>query len=327
MALSNLFRSTERILLVLIIFLSIVLSLSTPSFFTVQNAFDILNQNAVKIIFALGLLVVLIIGGIDISFAVSASIVQYVTISLMMQYFGGGNWVVAMLVALAIGIILGFFNAVLIYGLKVVSIIITIATFNLFFGLLIYFTHNGRSIYRLPEWISDYMNIIHIDYGTTLSLPVVVMFFMAFITYGILRHTGFGKQLYGYGSNPEAAIRAGVSGWKIHLFAYGYLGMMSAIAGMMQVTIAQEVVPKALYGWEFDVLVAVVLGGATLGGGKGSVWGTILGVIFLALLKNAMILLQFSPYAFNAISGAIILIAIIATQWQKFMHKRQGVLV
>ena len=229
-----------------------------------------------------------------------------------------------MALACLCGAALGIFNAVLIYGFRVVSIIITIATFNLFFGLLIYFTKNGKSIYRLPDWISDRIAFCKLDDTTMLYLPVAVMLAMALITWYILKHTGFGRQLYGYGSNPEGARRAGVSGWKVHLFAYGWLGVCAAVAGMMQVNIVQEVVPKALYGWEFDVLVAVVLGGATLGGGRGTVAGALLGVFFLALLKNAMILLHFSPYAFNAVSGAVILAAIAATQWQTLQRKLRG---
>ncbi|MDP8161546.1 ABC transporter permease [Pasteurella skyensis] len=324
---ANYLRSIEGILFVFIIFLSIILSFATPDFFTLQNFFDLLNQNAVKMIFAIGLLVVLIIGGIDISFAVGASVIQYATVTILMKMLGGGSWLSGMLIAMAIGAMLGMINALLIYGFRVVSIIITIATFNVFFGLLIFFTNNGRSIYRLPDWLVERMVFIHIDNTTMLYLPVAVMLIVALVTTYILKFTGFGRQLYGYGSNAEGARRAGVSGWKVHLFAYGWLGVCAGIAGMMQITIAQEVVPKALYGWEFDVLVAVVLGGATLGGGRGSVLGAMLGVLFLALLKNAMILLQFSPYAFNAISGAVILLAIVATQWQIFVRKLQGGLV
>ncbi|MDP8170749.1 ABC transporter permease [Pasteurella skyensis] len=324
---ANYLRSIEGILFVFIIFLSIILSFATPDFFTLQNFFDLLNQNAVKMIFAIGLLVVLIIGGIDISFAVGASVIQYATVTILMKMLGGGSWLSGMLIAMTIGAILGMINALLIYGFRVVSIIITIATFNVFFGLLIFFTNNGRSIYRLPDWLVERMVFIHIDNTTMLYLPVAVMLIVALVTTYILKFTGFGRQLYGYGSNAEGARRAGVSGWKVHLFAYGWLGVCAGIAGMMQITIAQEVVPKALYGWEFDVLVAVVLGGATLGGGRGSVLGAMLGVLFLALLKNAMILLQFSPYAFNAISGAVILLAIVATQWQIFVRKLQGGLV
>lgn len=324
---ANRLRSIEGMLFLFTLLLIAVLSLTANNFFTLQNFFDLLNQNAVKIIFALGLLVVLVIGGIDISFAVAASVVQYATVVILMKYLDGGGWLSGMLIAMLIGTMLGMLNALLIYGFRVVSIIITIATFNLFFGLLIFLTNNGRSIYRLPDWLVERLVFIRIDDTTMLYLPVAVMLGVALITTYLLKFTGFGRQLYGYGANPEGARRAGVSGWKIHLFAYGWLGLCAGIAGMMQVTIAQEVVPKALYGWEFDVLVAVVLGGATLGGGRGSVSGTILGVLFLALLKNAMILLHFSPYAFNAISGAVILFAIMATQWQTFVRKRQGGLV
>ena len=153
-------RSVEAVLLLFILLLSACLALTAPGFLSWQNFFDLLNQNAVKMIFATGLVVVLIIGGIDISFAVAASVVQYITISVLMKY-GGGSWLSGMALACLCGAALGIFNAVLIYGFRVVSIIITIATFNLFFGLLIYFTKNGKSIYRLPD-----LSLIHISEPT-----------------------------------------------------------------------------------------------------------------------------------------------------------------
>ncbi len=315
----------EAILAALITLIAVGLSLSAPGFASVQNLFDLLNASAVNMIFALGLLIVLLIGGIDISFSVGASVVQYVTVTVLMA-LGGGSWLTGILLAMAVGAGLGLFNAALIHGFRVVSIIITIATFNLYFGLLMFVT-GGRSIYAIPDWLDARAALVSVETGSGLArlqLPVAAMAVMALVTWLMLNRTGFGRQLIGYGSNPEAATRSGVSGWKVHLFAYGWLGAMAGLAGLMQAHIVREVVPNALYGREFDVLAATVLGGATLGGGRGTVLGTLLGVLLLAMVQNGLNLLGVSPYAFKIVVGAIILIAITGINFGRLRHNLSG---
>lgn len=310
----SIFKGVEGMLFAILIALIVILSLATDSFFTLQNAFDLLNNQSVNIIFAVGLLVVLIAGGIDISFSVAASVVQYVTVTLLVQ-IDGGNWMIGILLASGTGVALGLINAFLIHRLKIVSIIATIGTFNVFFGLLMYVT-KGRSIYDIPDWLYDRVPLITVGQGraeATLYLPVLIMFLMVGLTCLIISKTGFGRMVYGFGSDPEAARRSGAKIWILQSFAYGWLGFCAGIAGLMQSHIVREVVPNALYGRELDVLAAVVLGGAVLGGGKGSVFGAVLGVMLLAVVQNGLNLLGITPFAFKAIVGAIILLAITAT--------------
>lgn len=129
-------------------------------------------------------------------------------------------------------------------------------------------------------------------------------------TWVLIRHTTTGRQLYAFGDNPEGARRAGVNIALMQFVAFGWMGMMAGIGGLMQANIVQEVVPNALIGRELDVLAAVVLGGARLGGGKGTVLGCVLGVMFVAITQNGLNLLGVSPFAFKMIIGAAILIAI-----------------
>ncbi|GLS19456.1 sugar ABC transporter permease [Labrys miyagiensis] len=302
---------TERWLMLVILVMMAGLGLTTDTFLTLSNIFDLMNTSAVSIIFAAGLLVVLISGGIDISFAVGASVVQYLT-TLTVMYVGGGNWALGFLAAGCFGFLLGAFNAALIYHFRIVSIVVTIATFNLFFGALMFCT-GGVSLYDLPDWLSDRIVLLHLDTAdgsAELTLPVAVMAMCVFLTWLLLRRTTSGRQLYAMGDNPEAARRVGINIGAMHYLAFGWLGLMAGIAGLMQAHYAQEVVPNALYGRELDVLAAVVLGGARLGGGKGTLLGAILGIFLVAITENGLNLLGISPYAFKMIIGAIILIAI-----------------
>lgn len=310
----DLFRTypVEARLSVVLLLMIVGLSLATDTFLTMGNVTSLLNNNAVNLIWAVGLLVVLIAGGIDISFAVAASVVQYAAAQVFMG-IGGGSWAIGFLVAGLLGIGLGLVNALLIHGFRVISIVITIATFNAFFGLLMFFT-KGRNIYNLPDWWTDRIFIFERQApdGTwsELNLSVAVMVVCVLATWGLIRLTTLGRQLYAFGDNPEGARRAGVNIWQMQIVAFGWCGMMAGIGGLMQVNIAQEVVPNALYGRELDVLAAVVLGGARLGGGRGTVVGCILGVMFVAITQNGLNLLGISPFAFQMIIGAAILLAI-----------------
>ncbi|NKM43741.1 ABC transporter permease [Rhizobium leguminosarum bv. viciae] len=304
--------TTEFVLFAVIIAMSVVLAFTTDRFFTLGNGFDLLNISAVNIIFAVGLLVVLISGGIDISFAVAASIVQYVT-ALALERIAGGGWISGFLIAAGIGIVLGVINAFLIHRFRIISIVATIATFNVYFGLLMFFTR-GVSIYNLPDWLTSRVIIYEREMAdgswAEITLPVVVMAVCTLATWLFIARTTTGRQLYAFGDNPEGARRFGINIGAMQFIAFGWLGLMAGIAGLMQAHYAQEVVPNALYGRELDVLAAVVLGGARLGGGKGSVLGCVLGVLLVSITQNGLNLMGVSPFAFKMIVGAIILVAI-----------------
>ncbi len=302
---------TEGWLLFVILAMGGGLGLFAPSFLTLPNLFDLLNASAVNIIFGVGLLVVLIAGGIDISFAVAASVVQYLT-AITLVPLGGGNWAVGLLLAGGFGVLLGCVNAFFIHRFRIVSIVVTIATFNLFFGLLMFWS-GGVSIYDLPDWWTTRVVIFGMETAgghAELTLPALVMAACVAATWLLLRRTSTGRQLYAMGDNPEGARRVGINIGAMHYLAFGWLGLMAGIAGLMQAHYAQEVVPNALYGRELDVLAAVVLGGARLGGGRGTILGVFLGIILVAVTQNGLNLLGISPYAFKMIIGAIILVAI-----------------
>jgi simple sugar transport system permease protein len=305
-------HATESSLLAVIAIICVFLSFATNNFFSLGNTFDLLNTSSVNIIFAVGLLVVLIAGGIDISFAVAASVVQYVTV-LALGSIGGGGWISGLLMAGSIGILLGAMNAFLIHRFRIISIVATISTFNIYFGLLMFFT-KGVSIYDLPDWLTDRVVLFEHQMSDgswiEITLPVLVMAICVIATWVLITRTTIGRQLYAFGDNPEGARRFGINIGAMQFIAFGWLGLMAGIGGLVQAHYAQEVVPNALYGRELDVLAAVVLGGARLGGGKGSVLGCVLGVLLISITQNGLNLMGVSPFAFKMIIGAIILVAI-----------------
>lgn len=311
-------RSHEFWLLAVILVLTSCLSLATDSFLTFQNLFDLLTSNAFIGILAAGLLVVLIAGGIDISFTATASVAQYVALTLGIRY--GFGWFALFALAGLVGVLCGIINAVFVTRLRISSIIVSIATLNIFFGLLIFFS-GGNYITSLPKFFRDgiswfeYEDASGVPYALNLQILVLVIVFA--VTWLLLNRTNTGRQIYAMGGNKDAAQRLGFPIFRINLLVYGYLGFIAGVASLVQAQLAQSVTPTVLVGKELDVLAAVVLGGATLTGGVGTVFGAILGVALLAILQNGLVLVGVSSYWNQWFVGLTILVAVSITAWSE----------
>ena len=318
-------RSHEFWLLAVILALSLMLSLPTDSFLTLQNLFDLLTSNAFVGILASGLLVVLVAGGIDISFTATASVAQYVALTIGIRHDLG--WLALFALAGAVGVLCGVINAVFITKLRISSIIVSIATLNIFYGLLIFFT-GGKYITSLPKFFRDgvswfeYEDASGVPYALNLQILVLVLAFAA--AWLLLNRTNIGRQIYAMGGNKEAAQRLGFHIFGLNLLVYGYLGLVAGIASLVQAQLAQSVTPTVLVGKELDVLAAVVLGGASLNGGVGTVFGAILGVALLAILQNGLVLLGVSSYWNQWFVGLTILLAVSITAWSERRRRARG---
>lgn len=306
----------------LILVLFIGLAWRSDEFLTLGNLYDLVNNYAMLTILACGLFMVLISGGIDISFPAMTIIAQYVMVLILRDI--GGNFIVAYLIAGSVGILLGCVNAILVNRLRVPSIIITISTLNIFYGLLLWFS-KGVWLYDFPAWFESgfmlfkYTDADGYDYG--LGLPMLTMFAVVALTAFIMNFTTVGRKIYALGGNRESASRLGFSVLLLQGFVYGYMGLMSGVAGVVQSWTVRTVAPDSLLGYELTVLAAVVLGGTSLVGGRGTLIGTVLGVILLAVLQNGLNLLGVSSYWQTLITGIIIVVSISATAWSQHQNR------
>ncbi len=305
--------SHEGRLFVVVVVMIVALALTTPHFFTLQNLFDLMTSYAFTGILAAGLLVVLISGGIDISFTATASVAQYVAISAALAWPLG--WVGMFAVAIAVGLALGLINALLVSTLRISSIIVTIATLNIYYGVLVFLT-KGNYIYTLPDWFGGGINwpllsAHHQTYAVNLQILLMVVTFAA--VWLLLARTSIGRQIYALGGNRDAAERAGFNVFRLNLLAYGLMGACAGVAALAQAQLDQSVMPTSLVGKELHVLAAVVLGGASLLGGVGSVPGAILGVALLAVLENGLIIAGVPSYWLDFFAGVVILVAVSST--------------
>jgi simple sugar transport system permease protein len=325
-ALRFVFGKTEAALGAAIVITAIVLSLASPYFLTVANLVDLVEAYSVTTILAAGVFVVLVAGGIDISFTATASAAQYVAAYLIVSQ--NVPAVPALALAGLLGIALGCINALLTYHLRVASIIVTIATSSIYYALLIYFT-DAQEIYNLPDWWSNGLSFFRYETAAgdivKITLPIVVMIAVLALTQALMSRTRVGRQVYAFGGNPEAASRVGIGILKVQLFAYGYLGLLAAIAGFIQAGRVHQAVPTAMNGQELNVLAVAILGGASLVGGIGSTGGVILGVLFLAMLQNGLNLLGVSSYFFGVVTGLAILVSISMTGLAEKLARRRRV--
>ncbi len=317
-SLARLIGQHEFWLGVLVVALAVGLTIRTDEFFTLGNLTDVATSYAILGILACGLFVVLISGGIDISFPAMTAIAQYAMASWVIAH--GGNFVLALALAMAVGLLLGLINGFLVYWLRVPAIIITIATLNLFYGLLVYAT-KGTWLYGFPDWFMNgiswftFTGADGYDYG--LTLPLICLGATIIFTAVLMNYTRLGRQIYAMGGNRDAASRLGLNLLKLHFYVYGYMGILAGVAAVVQAQITQSVAPNSLFGYELTVLAAVVLGGTSMSGGRGTLIGTLLGVIMLAFLQNGLTLLGVSSYWHTVFSGAIILVSISATAWHE----------
>ncbi|OOF42108.1 sugar ABC transporter permease [Rodentibacter rarus] len=304
----------NKILFITLLILCTLLSLFTQDFLSIENVYDVINNYAILMILACGLFVVLISGGIDISFPAMTIIAQYIMISLIQQYDIGLFGV--FITASTVGILLGLINGVIVHKLNVPSIIITISTLNIFYGGLLYIT-KGIWLYDFPEWFQQELILFKqttsdgFEYG--LSFQILVAIFAILLTAVITNKLTLGRKIYALGGNKEATSRMGFNLLYLYLVVYGYMGLMAGLAGVVQSYTVQSVAPDSLLGYELTVLAAVVLGGASLSGGKGTLSGTMMGVILLAVIQNGLNLLNISSYWQTVITGGIIILSVSVT--------------
>ena len=304
----------ESFLALIIVALGTYLAFSTNEFLTVENLFDVLLSHSFLGIMSAGMLMVLISGGIDISFTAIATVAQYAMALYVMKR--GGNLIFAFFLAGAIGLVLGGLNGLLIDYLKVPAIIVTIATLNFYYGILITVT-KGRWMYGFPDWFCNTPTLFSVSTVSgaeyALSLPIVLLIVIYLFTSFLLNRTTLGRKVYAMGGNPEAAARLGVDIRRLKMLVYGYMGLVSGIASVVQAQLVQTVAPNAIVGRELEVVAAVVLGGASLAGGTGSVLGTVLGVSLVAIMQNGLTLLGVSSYWHQVFLGAVIVISVSIT--------------
>jgi simple sugar transport system permease protein len=324
------FRHHETYVLLVIVAFSVVITAINPAFLTLENMFDLLKSYSFIGIFAVGVTFVLISGGIDISFTAVATVAEYVMAVVIIRY--GGNMFTAFLIVAVIGVALGLINGTLIYFFNIPTIITTIATLNIYYGILTVLS-GGKWIYALPPWFRSFADIrlftLRTAAGIGYGLSIITVIWIAVMAAAvvILRYTKLGRGIYAMGGSPLAARRVGFNIFRLQMFVYGFMGLMAGLAGIVQALLVQTVAPNSIVGKELDVLAAVVLGGASLAGGAGTLFGTFLGVALIAIMSNGLTLMRVSSFWYNVFIGLVIILSVSLSAYQRRSRTRRAVVL
>lgn len=326
--LKQLLKQNEFLVALTIVALSIIIGLINPIFFSVENLFDLLRSAIVTGILALGVLIVIISGGIDVSFTAITVFCMYVTVKILNGIGFQGSVLVAFLVSIVIGLILGLINASLISMFKLPTLIVTLGTQSLFRGFLLFFV--GSVIIRnMPPGMAEFgkANLVTLttSNGALTSLHSAILILVAVIigVWFLLKYTMLGRGIYALGGAPEAAERAGFNITAIQFFIYAFVGVLAGIAGIVYGALNRQADAFRLVGSELDVIAAVVLGGAQLTGGRGSVIGTLLGVALVVIMNNSLILVGIPSDWQRVVIGVVILIGVGIPAWQNWQAQRR----
>jgi ribose transport system permease protein len=296
--------------LIFLIALIIISSILSPQFLDVTNFMNILRQNAVVFMLAIGLLMVIQTGGIDLSVAGNAAVCGML-FAIAISWWAWNTIVgliLAIIVSIAVGIGIGALNGVLISYVRMPAFIVTLATAHVLKGV-VYQMVNGESV-RLIEG-TPASNIIIAFPNTGIGLitwPIICVIIVFFTFLFITKKTVFGRITLAVGSNQEAVTLAGINAKRYKFQNYLLAGAMCGIGGILMTARVATATPMSGSGsgYELDAIAACVIGGASLAGGRGTAVGTLIGVIIMALIVNIMNLLSVPAYPMEIIKGAII---------------------
>ncbi|WP_062119830.1 ABC transporter permease [Aureimonas sp. AU40] len=307
-------RRPELFTLALVVLTCLVVVAANPDFLQMNNLFDILRASVVRGLFAMGVLVVLAAGGIDVSFTAIAAFVMYALTMLVVDVVPGMPMPVILVLAALGGAAFGAVNGVLVHKLQAPSLIVTIGTQYIIRSFLLTFV--GTALFmNIPTAMDAFGKAplyTHVGANGAVSIlpaTVLVLVGAAVLTWFILERTLIGRAVFAVGGNPAIAERLGFNLFRVRLFVFAYAGLLAGVAGVVHVSSNRLANPFDLAGMELEVIAAVVLGGARITGGSGSVVGTLLGVLLITLVSNVLIFVGIPSTLQLAIVGAFILIA------------------
>ncbi|MFJ7744880.1 ABC transporter permease [Peribacillus sp. NPDC097295] len=291
--------------LLALILLFIVITFLNPSFMEPNNILNLLRQTSINALIAFGMTFIILTGGIDLSVGSILALSSALMAGMMVS---GLDPILAILVGVLLGTIMGVINGILISKGKMAPFIVTLATMTIFRGLTLVYT-DGKPITGIGD--SYMFQLFGRGYFLGIPVPAVVMVIAFIILWFLLHKTSFGRKTYAIGGNEKASLISGIKVDRVKVAIYGLAGTMAALAGAILTSRLNSAQPTAGQSYEMDAIAAVVLGGTSLSGGKGRMFGTLVGVLIIGTLNNGMNLLGVSSFYQQVVKGAVILVAVL----------------
>lgn len=300
--------------MIALVVLCIVLSIMSDKFFTADNGLNVLRQIAVNICIATGMTLIVLTAGIDLSVGSILALCGAITAGLLKNgiempasnTFIGFTLFGAIVAGLLAGFILGWFNGFAITKFNVPPFVATLAMLTIARGFTMLYT-KGHPISSL----GDSFAVIGTGWWLGIPVPVYIAAVVVLVAVFITQKTKIGRYIYAIGGNEQAAKLSGINIKKVKVTVYAIAGALAALGGIIVTSRLDSAQPNAGISYELDAIAAVVIGGTSLSGGKGSVWGTVMGAVIIGVLNNGLVLLNISPFWQQVVKGSVILLAVI----------------
>lgn len=292
-----------------LLLLGIALTLLSDRFLTVNNLLNVARQISINAIISVGMTLVILTGGIDLSVGSIVALTGSITAGLLVS---GHAIVPAILIGMVVGALLGLFNGLLITRAQIPPFIATLGTMTAARGFTLVYT-DGRPITGMEEAF----RYLGGGYIAAIPVPVVIMVMIFVAAYIMLKKTRLGRYIYAIGGNEEAARLSGINTKKILLSVYVLGGLLAGISGIIMASRLNSAQPTAGVSFELDAIAAVVLGGTSLSGGVGTIGGTLIGALIIGILDNGLNLLNVSSFYQQIAKGLVILLAVFLDKKRK----------
>lgn len=307
----ELFQHQETLTFIGFLGLCLIMTITNDRFLTPDNLVNVARQVSINGVLAVGMTFVILTGGIDLSVGSVMAFTGTMMAGLMVNH--GVTPVMAVLLGMGLGILIGAVNGVLVSYARIPAIIATLAMMEVSRGLPLLYT-GGYPLAGLPD------NFSFIGRGYLFNLipiPVIIMIAVYIIAYVVLSHFPLGRYIYAIGGNEEAVRLSGIKVKMYKVIPYAISGLTAATSGVILTSRLMSGQPMAGEGFELDAIAAVVLGGTDIAGGRGHVFGTLLGALLLGVLSNGLNLMGVSPYIQRVLKGLIIIASIYYSSTKK----------
>jgi ribose transport system permease protein len=291
----------------------VALSLSTDSFLTRENGINVLRQISINLCLSIGMTMIILSAGIDLSVGSVLALAGAVAAGLLKRGVPAESLGVhieftvvgAIVAAVGVGLVMGWFNGLLITRFGLPPFVATLGMLSMARGMTFLWTE-GYPITGL----GDDFGFLGTGYWLGLPMPVWIAAALTAVFALVTRRTRFGRYLYAIGGNERAAALSGVNVRRVKLLVYTLGGALAGVAGLLTTARLDSATPNAGLGYELDSIAAVVIGGTSLSGGRGSILGTVLGCLIIGVLQNGLVLLNISPFWQQVVKGAVIIVAV-----------------
>lgn len=322
-------KTNEFVVFLILVALSVVVGAINSAFFSVSTLFDTLRASIVYFIMAFGLLPIVIMGGVDISFVAIAAVTSYAVHMVFLGEDFQGNLIVYFAIASGLGILMGLLNGLLVTRFKLPIFDVSLATYTMWYGFNLFFV-GATANFDLPKsavgYYADFLvkakDPIVGDTGLHISILYVII--IGLLVWLLLKYTTIGRGVFAIGGNKEVAIRSGFNVKRIMMIMFGLMGLLAAIAGMTQAFLSRNFNPVIFINQPLDVLAAVILGGAAITGGRGTVIGTVLGVLLIQVINRALILVGIPVEWQRFVVGVILILFTSIPAIRERRNRRMG---